>query len=66
MEETKIRWSLGYTVNTGDFEFLRVDCSIEDHIRANEEFAQANERIYKTVEGQLLARVNEARQTFAK
>lgn len=62
MEETKIRWSLVTQLTRVILSFLRVDCSIEDHIWANEEFAQANERIYKTVEGQLLARVNEARQ----
>ena len=62
MEETKIRWTLGYTANMGNFESLRVDLSIEDHIRADETQPQASERIWNTVAAQLVERLNEARR----
>ena len=33
MEPTKVSWSLGYTMNMGNFESLRLDCQVADYQR---------------------------------
>jgi len=68
MEEnntTKVSATLGYTLNLGNFESLRVDLGITDYVRQGENIKQAQDRVYKTVETQLIEKVNEAKVQLA-
>ncbi len=65
MEPTKIQWSLGYTLNTGNFQSLRLDCQVTDYQREGESAAEASSRVYDFVEGQLSAKLQEAREELA-
>lgn len=68
MEEnntTKVAATLGYTLNLGNFESLRVDLGITDYVRQGENVKQAQDRVYKTVETQLIEKVNEAKVQLA-
>jgi methyl coenzyme M reductase subunit D len=68
MEEnsiTKVSATLGYTLNLGNFESLRVDLGITDYVRQGENVKQAQDRVYKTVETQLIEKVNEAKTQLA-
>lgn len=68
MEEnntTKVSATLGYTLNLGNFESLRVDLGITDYMRQGESIKEAQDRVYKTVETQLIEKVNEAKTQLA-
>ncbi len=54
---TTIKGSIGHTVNTGNFENIRVEVSIEDDVRQNETVDQAFDRVYSKLEEQLVKRV---------
>lgn len=62
MEPTKISWSLGYTLNTGNFQSLRLDCQVHDYVREEESAKEASDRVYKFVENQLIEKLKEARE----
>lgn len=59
-EETKVTVGLGYTLNLGNFQSLRIDLSITDNKRDGENTADAFERVYKFVEDKLADKVREA------
>jgi hypothetical protein len=61
MEPTKIQWSLGYTLNTGNFQSLRLDCQISDYVREGETTRQASDRVYALVENELTMKLQEAK-----
>jgi hypothetical protein len=61
-ESVKVMWSLGHTTNLGNFESMRVDCSITDYARENETATEASERVYRFVERELVKKVKEARK----
>jgi hypothetical protein len=65
MEATKVQWSLGFTLNTGNFQSLRLDCQIEDYVRDGETTKDASDRVYKFVEEQLSEKLSEARKELA-
>jgi methyl coenzyme M reductase subunit D len=65
MEPTKIQWSLGYTLNTGNFQSLRLDCQVTDYQRDGEGASEASDRVYAFVEQQLVAKLKEAREELA-
>lgn len=60
-EDTKISVTLGYTLNLGNFQSLRLDLGITDSRRNGETPDQAFERVYKFVEDKLAAKINEAK-----
>jgi hypothetical protein len=60
-EETKISVTLGYTLNLGNFQSLRLDLGIVDSRRNGESPDQAFERVYKFVEDKLTEKINEAK-----
>jgi hypothetical protein len=62
MEPTKIQWGLGYTLNTGNFQSLRLDCQVSDFVRENESTKEASDRVYAFVEQQLIEKLNEAKE----
>ncbi len=65
MEPTKISWTLGYTLNTGNFQNIRIDCSVTDSKHDNESAKEASDRVYKFVENQLMEKLNEAKEELA-
>ena len=60
-EDTKVSVTLGYTLNLGNFQSLRLDLGIIDSRRSGETPDQAFERVYKFVEDKLAAKINEAK-----
>jgi hypothetical protein len=60
-EETKVSVTLGYTLNLGNFQSLRLDLGIVDSRRNGETVDQAFERVYKFVEDKLTDKINEAK-----
>jgi len=59
-ESTKVTVSLGYTLNLGNFQSLRIDLGIEDSKREGENTAEAFDRVYNFVESKLSEKVQEA------
>ncbi len=66
MEETKVSVTLGYTLNLGNFQSLRLDLGIVDLKRDGENTDQAFERVYKFVEDKLTAKIAEAKVELAE
>jgi hypothetical protein len=64
-ESTKVNVTLGYTLNLGNFESLRVDLGIVDARRDGETIEQAFERVYSFVEDKLTEKVREAKGEIA-
>ena len=60
-EETKVSVTLGYTLNLGNFQSLRLDLGVVDSRRNGETPDQAFERVYKFVEDKLAEKINEAK-----
>lgn len=58
--ETKVNVSLGYTLNLGNFQSLRIDLGVEDSKKEGENVQQAFERVYDFVEEKLAEKVKEA------
>lgn len=61
-EDTKVRVALGYTLNLGNFQSLRIDVEVSDTKREGENTDQAFERVYAFVEDKLSSKVKEASQ----
>jgi hypothetical protein len=61
MEDTKVTVTLGYTLNLGNFQSLRLDLGVTDSKRDGENTDQAFERVYKFVEDKLSAKIAEAK-----
>jgi methyl coenzyme M reductase subunit D len=59
-EQTKVTVGLGYTVNLGNFQSLRIDLSVSDSKRDGENTNEAFERVYSFVEAKLQEKVVEA------
>jgi hypothetical protein len=59
-EETKVTVALGYTLNVGNFQSLRIDIGIEDSRRDGENINDAFERVYAFVEDKLTEKIKEA------
>ena len=62
MEKTKVSWTLGYTLNTGNFQSLRLDAQVEDHVREGESTKDASDRVYAFVEQELITKLQEAKE----
>jgi hypothetical protein len=65
MEPTRVTWTLGYTLNTGNFQSLRLDCQVEDYVREGESTKDASNRVYSFVEEELVDKLNQAREELA-
>ena len=59
-DNTKVTVGLGYTLNLGNFQSLRIDLSVTDNKRDGENTNDAFERVYSYVEGKLAEKVAEA------
>lgn len=60
-EQTKINVTLGYTLNLGNFQSMRLDLGIIDSRRDGESVDQAFERVYDFVEKKLIEKINESK-----
>jgi hypothetical protein len=56
----KVNVSLGYTLNLGNFQSLRIDLGVEDSKRDGESINDAFNRVYGFVEEKLTEKVKEA------
>ena len=65
-EPTKVNVTLGYTLNLGNFQSLRLDLGIIDSMRNGENIEQAFERVYGFVESKLTDKINEAKAEIAE
>jgi hypothetical protein len=59
---TKVSVTLGYTLNLGNFQSLRLDLGVVDSKRDGENTDQAFERVYKFVEDKLTDKIREAQE----
>ena len=65
-EQTKINVTLGYTLNLGNFQSLRIDLGIVESRKDGETIDQAFERVYAFVEDKLSEKVKEAKGEIAE
>jgi hypothetical protein len=61
-ENTKINIALGYTLNLGNFQSLRIDLGVEDSRREGETVQQAFDRVYEFVEARLVEKINDSKE----
>ncbi len=61
-ENTRVKVALGYTLNLGNFQSLRIDLEVSDNRREGENTNEAFERVYSFVEDKLAEKVKEASQ----
>jgi len=59
--ETKVSATLGYTLNLGNFQSLRVDLGVVDHVRDGDTTNDAMNRVYEFVEAKVVEKVQEAK-----
>ena len=59
--ETKVSVTLGYTLNLGNFQSLRVDLGVVDHVRNGENTNEAMDRVYDFIEAKVIEKVQEAK-----
>lgn len=62
IEPASVEVGLGYTVNMGNFESLRVDISVRDSARSGETVSQLTDRVYAFTERALVTKVNSVRE----
>jgi hypothetical protein len=60
-ENTKVGVTLGYTLNLGNFQSLRIDLNVIDNKREGETINEAFDRVYSFVETKLAEKVTEAK-----
>ena len=64
--ETKVSATLGYTLNLGNFQYLRVDLGVVDTVRDGETTNEAMNRVYDFVEAKVVEKVQEAREAITE
>jgi hypothetical protein len=65
-EETKVNVTLGYTLNLGNFQSLRLDLGVTDNRKEGETVNDAFERVYKFVEDKLTSKIQEAEKAISE
>jgi hypothetical protein len=53
--------TLGYTLNLGNFQSLRLDLGVVDNRKEGENISDAFERVYSFVENKLAEKIKEAK-----
>lgn len=61
-DPTRVQWSLGYTLNVGNFQSIRIDCQVSDSAHEGESASDASSRVYKFVENELVRKIKEAKK----
>ncbi len=57
---------MGYTLNLGNFQSLRLDLGVVDSKKDGETTNEAMERVYKFVEDKLTDKINEAKAEISE
>jgi hypothetical protein len=65
-DSTKVSVTLGYTLNLGNFQSLRLDLGVVDSKREGENTDEAFERVYKFVEDKLTEKISEAKTELSE
>lgn len=52
-------------MNIGNFQSLRLDCQISDHVREGETTRQASDRVYALVENELTMKLQQAKDELS-
>ena len=65
-DSTKVSVTLGYTLNLGNFQSLRLDLGVVDSKRDGETTNEAFERVYKFVEDKLTEKIQEAKSEISE
>ena len=66
IDNTKVSVTLGYTLNLGNFQSLRLDLGVVDSKKDGETTNEAMERVYKFVEDKLTDKINEAKAEISE
>jgi hypothetical protein len=61
-DKTQVSVTLGYTMNLGNFQSLRVDLGLVDSVREGEDESVAMDRVYNFVESKLEEKLEEAKK----
>jgi hypothetical protein len=61
-EQTNVSVTLGYTLNLGNFQSLRIDLGCTDFVRDGETASSAMDRVYSFVEQQVIEKTEEAKK----
>lgn len=59
---TVIKWSLGYTLNLGNFQSIRFDHEVTDYVREGETVEEASERVKLLVQEHINKEVRDAKK----
>lgn len=61
-DRTTVSVNLGYTLNLGNFQSLRVDLGCTDYVREGENTDSAMTRVYDFVESKVMEKIEEAKR----
>ena len=61
-DRTTVSVNLGYTLNLGNFQSLRVDLGCTDYVREGENTDSAMTRVYDFVENKVMEKIEEAKR----
>lgn len=59
---TKVKVDLSFTRNLGNYESIKINIGVEDHVRKDETVDSATDRVYKFVENKLLEKTREVEE----
>jgi hypothetical protein len=62
IDKTTVNVTLGYTLNLGNFQSLRVDLGCTDFVRDGENHDEAMERVYKFIETKVVEKIEDAKK----
>jgi hypothetical protein len=62
IDKTTVNVTLGYTLNLGNFQSLRVDLGCTDFVRDGENHDDAMERVYKFIETKVVEKIEDAKK----
>lgn len=65
-EQTRVKVALGYTLNLGNFQSLRIDLGIDEDRREGETVSETFDRVYSFVEQKLVEKINEAKSEIGE
>lgn len=61
-DKTTVSVTLGYTLNLGNFQSMRVDLGCTDFVREGEDHESAMNRVYDFIESQVVTKIEEAKK----
>jgi hypothetical protein len=61
-DKTTVSVTLGYTLNLGNFQSLRVDLGCTDFVRDSEDKDAAMQRVYEFIESKVTEKIEEAKK----